>query len=79
MDREINLSKGKINEGLIATAIIWNSKQVWKGLGCGEGKNLSLKGFPLPASKILKPIEIASYNYIFHEGKNIFESSNKNT
>ena len=35
----------------IATAIRWNSKQVWKGLGCGEGKNLSLKGFPFPASK----------------------------
>jgi hypothetical protein len=26
-------------------------KQVWKGLGCGEGKNLSLKGFPFPAFK----------------------------
>ncbi|MFZ2657362.1 MAG: hypothetical protein WAX69_20670 [Victivallales bacterium] len=34
---------------LIAVAIRWNSKQVWKGLGCGEGKNLSLKGFHLPA------------------------------
>jgi hypothetical protein len=25
-----------------------NNKQVWKGMGGGEGKNLSLKGFPSP-------------------------------
>jgi hypothetical protein len=25
-------------------------KQVWKGVGCGEGRNLSSKGFPIPAS-----------------------------
>ncbi len=29
-------------------------KQVWKGLGCGEGKNLSSKGFHLPAIKIFQ-------------------------
>ncbi len=28
----------------------WNNKQVWKGLGCWEGNNLSSIGSPCPAS-----------------------------
>ena len=43
---------------LIATAIRWNRKQVWKGLGGGEGKNLSLKGFHFSASKVFQTFAI---------------------
>jgi hypothetical protein len=34
------------------SAIRWDHKQVWKGLGYGEGKNLSLKGFHFPGQNI---------------------------
>jgi hypothetical protein len=35
-----------------------NRKKVWKGLGCGEGKNLSLKGFHFPESKFFKILQL---------------------
>ncbi len=31
-------------------------KKVWKELGRGEGKNLSLKGFPFPANRLINTI-----------------------
>ena len=45
---------------LIARAIRWNRKKVWKGLGFGEGKNLSLKGFSFPEFKVFQIFAIAS-------------------